>query len=258
MGDKKPTVKQLMELAKRSHKASGIILPACDYLSYYFSKPFLYLPLTPNQITVMWISIKIIAASFMLKGDYLVTIIALLIFQVASIIDGVDGVIARYRKHFSLNGIYLDYIGHYLCNSVLFIALAFGLFTKAGSYYVFIPAAIAVFSMLLSKALTINPWWYQQEKRAEVEKAVHEEGLSIIMEQKAGMVSGMMAKMKILFFDLVRIDNPLNLMFWGILAGFAEVTLWVYAVFLLLEMLRKLWLQYWRIYKAERGQQKQR
>lgn len=251
MDAKKPTVKELMELAKRSHKASGIILPACDYLSYYFSKPFLYLSLTPNQITILWIAIKLIAAAAIVAGSYWTTIIALFIFQIASILDGVDGVIARYRRHFSLNGIYLDYIGHYLCNSVLFIALAFGLFTKAGSYYVFIPAAIAVFSMLLSKALTINPRWYQQEKRTEAEKVIREEGLSIIMEQKTGTVLGFKAKAKIIFFDLVRIDNPLNLMFWGIAAGFTEVTLWAYAGFLFLEMLRKLWLQYWIIYKAE-------
>ncbi len=255
MAKSKPTVKELMDLAKRDNKASGIILPACDYLSYYFSKPFLYLPLTPNQITILWIAIKLAATAFMVLGNYWTTIIALLVFQIASILDGVDGVIARYRMHFSLNGIYLDYIGHYLCNSILFIALSFGLFRQTGSYAAFIPAAITAFSMLLSKALTINPWWYKQEQRSSVEKVVHEESLSIIMEQKTGMVSDWKAKAKILFFDLVRIDNPLNLMFWGIAAGFTMVTLWAYAAFLSLEMLRKLWLQYWRIYKVEKQKQ---
>ncbi len=250
-----PTVKELMELAKRDNKASGLILPACDYLSYYFSKPFLYLNLTPNQITVLWILIKLGAAAFMVTGNYWITVVSLFVFQVASILDGVDGVIARYRKHFSLNGIYLDCIGHYLCNSVLFIALAFGLFNVTGSYLVFVPSVIAVFSMLLSKALTINPWWFKMERRPEVEKIVHEEGLSIIMEQKAGSVISWKAKTKILFFDLVRIDNPLDLLFWGIVAGYTEITLWAYAGFLFLEMLRKLWLQYWRIYRAEKQKQ---
>ena len=88
-----PTVKELMELAKRDNKASGLILPACDYLSYYFSKPFLYLNLTPNQITVLWILIKLGAAAFMVTGNYWITVVSLFVFQVASILDGVDGVI---------------------------------------------------------------------------------------------------------------------------------------------------------------------
>jgi len=51
-------------------------------------------------------------------------------------------------------------------------------------------------------------------------------------------------------------DNPLNFMFWGVLFGYAELTLWVYALILTLELLRRLALQYWRIRKHELGKKK--
>lgn len=247
-----PTVKELMEIAKRPHKAYGLILPACDYLSYYFSKPFLYLPFSPNQITVFWILIKLLAAIPLIAGNYLLTIGCLFVFQAASILDGVDGVIARYRKIFSLNGKYLDLLGHYLCNSILFIALAWGLYSKTDSVVVFIPAGIAIFCMLLSKALTINPLWYQQEQRSSIEKLIAEDQDSLIKEQKTGLAKGWKQKGVLLFFDVTRIDNPFNLLFWGFVAGYGEITLWVYALLLLLELGRKIAAQFLRIYRAER------
>ncbi len=241
-----------MDIAKRDTKASGIILPACDYLGYYAAKPFLYLPLTPNQITVLWIIIKLAAATVMLLGNYWATIIALFLFQIASILDGVDGIIARYRKHFSLNGIYLDYIGHYVCNSALFLCLAGGLYRNDANPYYLLAASIGVLSMLLSKALTLNPAWYSKpEQRQEVERLLHREHFSIIQDQKAGAVKSFKAKITVLFFDLVRIDNPLNLMFWGIAWGFPGLTLWSYAILLFLEMARRLGLQFWGIHRQE-------
>lgn len=255
MISKIPSIKELRETAKRE-KASGIILPACDYLAFYFTKPFLYLSLTPNQITVLWILIKIIAALFLVQGDYWITVIALFIFQVASIIDGVDGIIARHRKRFSLNGIYLDYVGHYLCNAVLFITLAIGLYSQTGSFLPFIPAAIAVLTMLLTKALTINPMWYTNlEQRSKVEKIIYEQNLSIIMEQKTGEIKSLKDKIKIIIFDLIRIDNPLNIMFWLVVITQTALMLWLYAAFLTVEAVRKLVSQYLRIYKAEKSQE---
>ncbi len=247
-----PSIKELRELAKRPHQASGLILPVCDYLSYIFAKPFLFLPLTPNQITVLWIVIKLIAASFLISGDYGASLLALFIFQVASIIDGVDGIIARYRKHFSLNGIYLDYLGHYLCNSFLLFALAYGIFQHTQTSWPFVAAGIGIFSLLLSKALTINFMWYKPEQREKVEKIIYGEHLSIIHEQKLGEAKNWKQKALIYFFDLVRIDNPLNFMFWGLVVQQPLITLWGYAFLLFLEMARRVFSQYWRISQSER------
>ena len=123
--EKIPPIKELRKLAGKKSTA-GFLNPMCDFLAFYPAKIFLYLPFNPVQITFIWILIKIITALLMVKGNYLITIIALFIFQLSSILDGVDGIVARYRKDYSFNGIYTDYIGHYLCNSLLLICLAIG------------------------------------------------------------------------------------------------------------------------------------
>ncbi len=250
--EQQPSVKELMHLIPRK-RAEGFILPACDFLAYYATKPFLYLSLTPNQITVLWIAIKVMMTFLMLKGDYFLTVVALLIFQLASIIDGVDGNIARYRKHFSLNGIYLDYVGHYLCNTVLLIALGIGLFQTLKSWLVFIPVGIGVTTMLLTKAITINLGWYKPEQREMVERLIPINEISIMGEQKAGEKKGLINFVKVVVFDFLRLDNPLNLMFWGVLLNQTYFILGVYAVFLTAEMGRKMLAQYWRIYNAEKS-----
>ena len=248
-----PSVKELRVICKRQ-KASGILLPLCDYLAFYVAKFFLYLPLTPNQITLTWIILKIVSAFFMITGDYTTMVIALLVFQLASIIDGADGTVARYRKRFSLNGIYVDYIGHYFCNSLLFVTLAFGVYHQTENWLSFIAAAIAVVSFLLTKALTLNPMWYGNlEERKEVEKIIYDRDLALLRDQKTGVVRNWKKQIIILLFDFVQMNNPLNLMFWGVFLGYAGEILWIYAGILFLEMSRKLFMQFWRIYRTEKN-----
>jgi len=241
--EKIPTIKELRETCGKKD-ANGLILRACDYLAVYPAKLFLYLPFTPNQITGIWILIKIVMALLLVTGGYVTTVVALLIFQLASIIDGVDGVVARFRKHFSLNGIYLDYFGHYFCNSLLLITLAIGTYNKTNNFLHFVSGALAVFSLLLAKALTINTMWYGNSMdRSKVNNIMYNDNLSL-KNQKNRLFSTV--------FDFLRIDNPLNLMFFGIVFGYPGITLWIYAAFLFMEMARKLTLQFLRIYRAEK------
>ncbi len=220
----------------------------CDFLAFYPAKLFLYLPFNPVQITVIWILIKIVTALLMTTGNYLLTIIALTVFQLASILDGVDGLVARYRKDYSYNGIYLDYVGHYFCNSLLLICLAIGTYRSTGKALILLVGALGVFSYLLSKAITMNGIWVSNlEMRKEMETIVYGKQFSMKSQQN---------RIVAWIVDLFLMDNPLNFMFWGVLSGFFFpsawlVTLWVYAVILTLELLRRLVLQYWRIRKFE-------
>ena len=240
-----PSVKELREISRKKFKPHGYIVPLTDYIAVYPAKFFLALPFTPNQITMLWIVLKTAMASLILSGDYIATIVALLVYQLASILDAVDGIIARFRKQFSLNGIYLDYIGHYFCNSFLLMALAIGIYNQTGKVYAFVPASIAVFCYLLSKALTVNlAWWNDLENQTKVKQILYTHNLSL-QHQNNFFVS--------YFFDFVRIDNPFNLMLFGVIFNFIEPMLWIYALFLFLEMMRKLFFQYWRIFQFEKN-----
>ncbi len=239
---KAPSIKQLRKAASKQ-STNGFLNPMCDYLAFYPAKLFLYLPISPVQITILWIMIKILMAMLLIKGGYLLTLSALVIFQLASILDGVDGIVARFRKDYSYNGIYLDYVGHYLCNSLLLLGLAAGIYRQTGNITAIIAAAIAVFFFLFSKAITINLIWLKTaEMRLDVERMVYADGFSL-KSQKRGFLS--------LFADFLLLDNPLNLMFWGILFNLPLLTLWAYTIFLTLEAFRRMALQYYRIRTGE-------
>lgn len=171
-------------------------------------------------------------------------VIGLLSFQLLTILDVVDGIVARFRNKFSLNGIYLDYLGHYFCNSLIILTLAIGIYKQTNNLFIFIPAAIGIFSLLFSKALTINPVWYSKlEQREEIIKIVSNDNITL-KNQKNNLI--------LLIFDFLRVDHPFNLMFFGLFFGFADVTLWIYSLFLFLEMGRKLFIQFIRINQAEK------
>jgi phosphatidylglycerophosphate synthase len=240
-----PKIPSIRELKKSSSKKStnGFLNPMCDFLAFYPAKLFLYLPLNPVQITVLWILIKIAMALLILKGGYVLTIIALTIFQLASILDGVDGIVCRFRKDYSYNGIYIDYIGHYMCNSLLLICLGLGNYFITKNVFILIASAIGAFSFLLAKSITINLEWFKTtEQRKEIEEIVYSKGFSL-KSQKKGFLA--------LASDFLLIDNPFNLMFWGFLIGLPSITLWVYAIALTLELFRRMFIQYNRIHKAE-------
>lgn len=98
-------------------------------------------------------------------------------------------------------------------------------------------------------------WYTNLEQRSKVEKIIYEQNLSIIMEQKTGEIKSLKDKIKIIIFDLIRIDNPLNIMFWLVVITQTALMLWLYAAFLTVEAVRKLVSQYLRIYKAEKSQE---
>src|SRR3989344_512102 len=250
-----PPLKELRRVASKQ-STNGFLNPLCDYLAFYPAKIFLYLPFNPVQITVILILIKIATALLMASGTYFLTVIALLIFQLASILDGVDGIVARYRQDYSYNGIYLDYVGHYFCNSLLLITLGIGTYNQTGNALALVIAVFSALVFLLTKAITMNGIWVSNpDMRKEMENIVYGEQFSMKSQQN---------RIVACITDLFLMDNPLNFMFWGVLAGYFFsnawlITLVVYAIILTLELGRRLFLQYWRIKKHElRKKQQQR
>ena len=240
-----PSIKDLRKIASKK-STNGFLNPMCDFLAFYPAKVFLYLPLNPVQITVLWVVIKIVTALLLVRGGYWFTLISLSIFQLASILDGVDGIVARYRKDYSYNGVLLDYFGHYFCNSLLLVCLALGTFWETGKVTVFVAGGVAAFFYLLAKAVTFNPtcWMSGPEQRKEVEHILYSTGFSVKAQEKGFLAMA---------GDFFLLDNPLNFMFWGVLLGQNEITLWVYAVLLAIEAGRRMIVQYLRIRKWEKG-----
>jgi len=82
--------------------------------SIYFTKVFLYTPLTANQISFLSSLIALSAAILLAIGVWKLGIIAGFLFFLAEVVDHSDGEVARYRKTAGIKGERVEsYIGHF-------------------------------------------------------------------------------------------------------------------------------------------------
>lgn len=95
--------------------------------SIYLTRLFLRTPITPNTITLLSILSGLYGAYVLLSPDWKLKLLALLFFYLHLLLDRVDGEIARYKQQFSLKGIYLDELNHYIIPPLFFLSLAWGL-----------------------------------------------------------------------------------------------------------------------------------
>jgi hypothetical protein len=91
-------------------------------LSIYLTRPLLSTTITPNQVTAFMLLLGIAASIAVFSGWFM---LGLLLIYLNVLFDAVDGEVARYKKVFSLRGIYLDLVNHLLTGSLFFIAVAF-------------------------------------------------------------------------------------------------------------------------------------
>lgn len=97
----------------------------------HFSTPFTYLFLrlgiTPNQITIIYFFSCILGGIFLAFGTYPYMLLGALFFLIFKVLDDSDGEVARIQKSHSIEGVYLDRIGHYIYSLSLGIGLGVGM-----------------------------------------------------------------------------------------------------------------------------------
>jgi len=112
---------------------------------------------SPNGVTLAFIACGVAAGVVIAFGGLVTAIVAAILVQLALLFDCSDGELARLTKRTSAGGIYLDRVGHYLCESAMLIGLgvrAQGELTISGRY-VTAGLAAAVLACLV-KAETDN------------------------------------------------------------------------------------------------------
>lgn len=77
--------------------------------------------ITPNQLTYLMVVVGVIGGAALLIPGLTGAILAAVLFQIYLLLDCVDGEVARWRKQTSVTGVYLDRIGHYLCEAALLV-----------------------------------------------------------------------------------------------------------------------------------------
>lgn len=90
--------------------------------SIYLTRMFLATNITANQVSAAMIIIGVISGIVVAFGYIWV---GLALVYLSLVLDAVDGEIARYRKIFSLRGIFLDLVNHLVVFGTFFLGLTF-------------------------------------------------------------------------------------------------------------------------------------
>jgi phosphatidylglycerophosphate synthase len=78
---------------------------------------------TPNQLTYLMTFFGVLAAPALLVPGIPGAVLGLIAVQLYLLLDCVDGEVARWKKQFSLGGVYLDRVGAYLCDAAVLVGL---------------------------------------------------------------------------------------------------------------------------------------
>jgi phosphatidylglycerophosphate synthase len=95
-------------------------------ISPYLTRLMLPTGISPNALTGLMIATGLAGAVVVaFVGGIVGAIVAALLVQVYMLLDCVDGEVARWTGNTSTAGIYLDRVGHYLCEAALLVGLGF-------------------------------------------------------------------------------------------------------------------------------------
>ncbi|MFJ4964542.1 CDP-alcohol phosphatidyltransferase family protein [Streptomyces sp. NPDC088729] len=78
---------------------------------------------TPNQLTYVMTVAGVLAAPALLVPGIGGALLGVLMVQLYLLFDCVDGEIARWKKQYSLSGVYLDRVAAYLCDAAVLVGL---------------------------------------------------------------------------------------------------------------------------------------
>ena len=222
----KLSMEELRKLCKKEYYLGFQI--KMHHLMLYITKPLLRTNITPNQITMVWLGLEILAAFLLTFGLYKLNLIAILLYTLAGLLDYIDGQKARIKKISTYKGIWLEDMGNYFGSPLFFLGLSIGLTRVYGDSFYFILGAISAICFLYSKLCIINPSAYGRDKRTTLMK----------VRKKAST----RPKKKWLAYSalIFRRSNQLNFLFWGIIFNIPRITLIIYTILYVLLMLRTL------------------
>ncbi len=142
------------------------------YISIAISRMLAPLGIKPNHISIVTFSLGIAAGVICAMGGYLNFLIAGVLFQINSVVDGCDGELARVKYEFSVLGEWLDTLSDDLSDVFFWAGLGWGayvtfppLFGLPASMWLWL-GGISVLFKLVSMALYYR--WLIANKRGDL------------------------------------------------------------------------------------------
>lgn len=105
------------------------------HLSLFISRRIVNLPIKPNHVTIFCIFLGLLSGYFALSGDYLGVALGAFFLKANSVIDGVDGELARVKWEFSKWGELLDSAGDNVANFSFFGALTYATYQSGDHFF---------------------------------------------------------------------------------------------------------------------------
>ncbi len=102
------------------------------HISRWFTRRVINLPITPNQVTCLHFSLGMLAAWLFWQGDYALSVVGAVLFQLSVALDCSDGEIARLKYQFSKFGSWLDVWADNVVTVAVFAAAARAAATQLG------------------------------------------------------------------------------------------------------------------------------
>ncbi len=128
------------------------------------------LAVTPNHVTIVAIMVGLVASVLATRGDYVGIALAGVLLQVNSILDSVDGELARLRYQFSRLGQWLDNLADDVVDNVFLVAIGYGvggiwqwlgIAAAGGRLLVSISTYISVYRSTGTGDIFAFRWWFE-------------------------------------------------------------------------------------------------
>jgi 1L-myo-inositol 1-phosphate cytidylyltransferase / CDP-L-myo-inositol myo-inositolphosphotransferase len=118
-------------------------------LSPWFSRWFVRMPLTPNQVTLIAWAIGLLAALCFARGSWVSGVLGALLLQWSSVIDCCDGEVARLKFLESTSGYYLDITCDNIVHVAVFVGITWSGYQELGQTHVLLLGGLAAFGTLM-------------------------------------------------------------------------------------------------------------
>lgn len=138
-------------------------------VSIYFTKFFLLLNLSANNITVLSLFVGLFSSLLFATGNPFFLIFGALLLHFFMILDCCDGEVARYTKQSSESGVFLDKCIHQIVTPSIFMGIAVGVFINmnaaiwlfigiATSFAIFLNEIVVLENKLFGETITTDQY----------------------------------------------------------------------------------------------------
>lgn len=115
-------------------------------VSIYFTRALIPFGVGANAVSIANVLVGIASGIFFALGTTWALLVGLGLFTLNSILDGVDGELARYWRKSSLTGLFMDRMNSIFLYPAVFGGLAIGLWEREGGIVLLIVAVMAVWA----------------------------------------------------------------------------------------------------------------